>query len=66
MMKTTGEKVAELLKLWRMRQLTNERKILIFNTLAISTIVHLALVKDPTSSTMAQLEKIIYLENRKS
>ena len=49
-----------------MRQLTIERKILIFNTLAISTIVHLALVKDPTSSTMAQLEKIIYLENRKS
>ena len=41
-----------------MRQLTIEGKILIFKTLAISKIVHLALVKDVPSSTIAQLEKI--------
>ena len=48
----------KLLTLWRMRQLTIEGKVLIFKTLAISKIVHLALVKDVPSSTIAQLEKI--------
>ena len=38
--------------------MTIECKILIFKNLAISKIVHLALVKDITSSTIAQLEKI--------
>ena len=51
-------KIEKLLKLWRMRQLTIEVKILIFKTLAISKVVHLALVKDVPSSTIAQLEKI--------
>ena len=41
-----------------MRQRTIEGKILIFRTLAISKIVNFALVKDVTSSTIAQLEKI--------
>ena len=41
-----------------MRQLTIEGQILIFKTLAISKLVHLALVKDVPSSTIAQLEKI--------
>ena len=41
-----------------MQQLTIESKILIFKTLAISKVVHLALVKDVTSSTIAQLENI--------
>ena len=40
-----------------MRQLTIEGKILIFKTLAISKVVHLALVKDLPSSAIAQLEK---------
>ena len=40
-----------------MRQLTIEGKILIFKTLAISKVVHLALVKDLPSSASAQLEK---------
>ena len=40
-----------------MRQLTTEVKILIFKTLAISKVVHLALVKDLPSSAIAQLEK---------
>ena len=41
-----------------MRQLTIEGKIVIFKTLGISEIVHLALVKDVPSSTIVQLEKI--------
>ena len=41
-----------------MRELTIEGKISIFKTLAISKIVHLALVKDVPSKTIAQLEKI--------
>ena len=36
-----------------------EGKILIFETLAISKVVHLALVKEVPSSTIAQLEKKI-------
>ena len=51
-------KIEKLLKLWRMRKLTIEGKILIFKTLAISKIVHPALVKDLPSSTIAILEKI--------
>ena len=47
------------MKLWKMRQLTIESKILIFKTLAMSKIVHLALVKDIPSSTIAELEKIL-------
>ena len=42
--------IEKLLKLWRMRQLTIEGKILIFKTLAITKIIHLALVKDVPSS----------------
>ena len=41
-----------------MRQLTIEGKILIVKSLAISKIVHLALVKDVASTTIAQLEKM--------
>ena len=62
-------KIEQLLKLWRMRQLTIEGKILILKTLAIWKIVHLALLKDVPSSAIAQLEKktkTIYLEKRKS
>ena len=51
-------KIEKLLKLWRMRQLTIENKILIFKILAISKVVHLALVRDVPSSTIAKLEKI--------
>ena len=51
-------KTEKLLKFWGMRQLTIEGKILIFKILARSKIVHLALVKDVPSSTIAQLQKI--------
>ena len=48
----------KLLKLWSMRQLTIEGKILIFKTLAISKVAHLALLKDVPCSAIALLEKI--------
>ena len=41
-----------------MRQLTIEGKNLIFKTLAISKVAHLALVKDVPSSKIAQLQTI--------
>ena len=41
-----------------MRHLTTDSKILIFETLAIPKVVHLALVKDVPSNTISQLEKI--------
>ena len=49
-----------------MRQLTIEGKILIVKSLAISKIVHLALVKDVASTTIGKNAKAIYLEKRKS
>ena len=70
MMKTTGDISPKLKDYWNPGEwMTIECKILIFKNLAISKIVHLALVKDITSSTIAQLEKntkAIYLEKRKS
>ena len=50
-------KIEKLLKLWRKRQLSIEGKILVFKTSAVSKVVHLSLVKDVASSTIAQLEK---------
>ena len=41
-----------------MQQLTVESKILIFKTLTISKVVHLASMKDVPSSTIAQVNKI--------
>ena len=41
-----------------MRQLTIEGKSSIFKTLAISKVVHIALVKNVPSSTIAKLDKI--------
>ena len=51
-------KIEKLLKLGGMRQLAIEGKILILKILAISKVVHLALVKDAPSCTIVQLEKI--------
>ena len=63
MMKTTEDiyiiKTEKLLKLWRMQQLTIEGKILIFKTLAISNVAHLALGTYVPSTA-------IYLEKQKS
>ena len=45
-------KIEKLLKLWRMRQLTIKGKTI------LSRVVHLVLVKNVPSNTIAQLEKI--------
>ena len=47
-----------VLKLWRMRQLTIEGRIVIFKTLAISKIVYLALLTNTTNIIIDELEKI--------
>ena len=41
-----------------MRQLKIEGKIFVFKILAISKVVHLAILKDVPCSTIAQLDKI--------
>ena len=51
-------KIEKLMKLWTIRELTVEGKILIFKTSVISKIVHLALVKDAPSSKIAKLQKM--------
>ena len=51
-------KIEKVLKYWRMRQLSIEGKITIFKTLAISKIVHLALVTNVPVTTINQLNKI--------
>ena len=51
-------KIEKLLKLRRMQQLTIEGKIVVFKTLHVSKVVHLALVKDVPSSTITKLGEI--------
>ena len=51
-------KTEKLLKLWRMGQVATEGRVLVFKSLAISIVVHLALVRDVPFSTISQLEKI--------
>ena len=46
------------MKLWRLRNLSIEGKIVVFKTLAISKIIHLALVTTVPSTTIALLNKI--------
>ena len=47
-----------VLKLWRMRQLTIEGRIVIFKTLAISKIAYLALLTNIPNIIIDELEKI--------
>ena len=47
-----------MLKLWRLRNLTVQGKITIFKTLALSKIIHMALVKVIPTSTIDLLNKI--------
>ena len=57
--------IKNVLKVWRMRDLTIEGKIIIFKSLAISKIVHLALIKTVPIFTVEQLKivkKKLYLE----
>ena len=50
-------KIENLLKLWRARNLSLERKITVFKSLALSKITHLALVKTIPPSIIDQLNK---------
>ena len=50
--------IETVLKAWRMQNLTLQGKITIFKTLAISKIVHLALVLPEPSSVIKELNKI--------
>ena len=47
-----------MLKLWRVRNLSLERKITVFKTLVLSEITHLGLVKTIPPSIIDQLNKI--------
>ena len=58
-----------VLRVWRMRGLTIEGKIVIFKPLAISKIVHLALIKTVPIFTAKQLniiKKELYLARKSS
>ena len=51
--------IEKVLKLWRMQNLTFRRiKITVFKALAMSKIVHLALITNNPTSTMKELSKI--------
>ena len=50
--------IEKVLKLWRMRNLTLEGKVTVFKALAISKIVHLALITNIPTSAMRELNKI--------
>ena len=52
------QKIAAVLKIWRVRNLTFEGKIIIFKKLTISKIMHLASVVVLPNSTITQLNKI--------
>ena len=51
-------KIENVLRVWRMSDLTIERKIVIFKALAISKIVHLALMNTVPIFTVKQLNII--------
>ena len=50
--------IQNVLKVWRMRDLSIEGKIVVFKSLAISKIIHLALITTITIPIINQLEKI--------
>ena len=52
------KKIENVLKIWRTRNLTVQGKITIFKTLAISTVIHLALVTNVPHVIIDQLNKI--------
>ena len=51
-------KIENVLKLWRSRSLNLEGKITVFKSLALSKIIHLALVKTIPNTTIEELNKI--------
>ena len=51
-------RIEKVLKLWGMRNLTLEGKVTVFKALAISKIVHLALITNIPKSAIKELNKI--------
>ena len=51
-------KIENILKLWRMRQLTLEGRIMIFKSLAVSKVLHLLLNTKLHNNTIDLLHKI--------
>ena len=47
-----------ILKLWELRNLTTEARIIVFKSLTISKLIHLALVTERPTSTINLLTKI--------
>jgi hypothetical protein len=54
----TVENIEKLLNVWRQRDLTLEGKIIIFKSLAISKIVHVAYLSAVPKEIIDKLEKI--------
>ena len=52
------KQIENVLKIWRIRNLTFQGKITIFKTLAISKVIHLALVTNVPKVIIDQLNKI--------
>ena len=51
-------KIESVLKLWRLRNLTFERRITIFETLSLSKMIDFALVKTTSNEIVDQLSKM--------
>ena len=51
-------KIESVLRPWRMRNVTAERKVLVFKSLAISKIVHLSLLTTVPQAVINQLNNI--------
>ena len=51
-------KIQNILKLWKLRNLTIEGRVVIFKSLAISRLIHLALVPEIPTTTFNLLSKI--------
>ena len=51
-------KIQNILKLWKLRNLTIEGRVVIFKSLAISRLIHLALVPETPTTTFNLLSKI--------
>ena len=56
--RTTVSKIQVVLKLWRMRTLSLEEKIIVFKSLAISKIVYLSLLTNVPNKIVEELIKI--------
>ena len=51
-------KIQNILKLWKLRNLTIEGRIIVFKSSAVSKLIHLALVTEIPASTINLLTKI--------